>query len=297
MVAEKRRDARGAVRRAGRRADVAARSSSSSRRARSTAASATARARWRRHRVRYPLWYELRPLAARLRGRRAPSRFDLWEAVRLHDPLRQSARDAPEESPLSAVDHGGRRGAAADDDHLGDRRRQPAGRRRARRDLPRTSSRQRDSARSRARGRVHRDAGTAARERGALSRALKATLSRICRSCGAATSRASIRRRCSNAPYVDWMVRGQGEETFVELLDVLDGTRDPRTVRGLSFREADGTHWIGQERRWKGPDELPAPPYHKIRGRRLSPPDLPRTRGRASTRRRSAVRTAASSAA
>ena len=33
---------------------------------------------WRRHRVRYPLWYELRPIAARLRGRRPPSRFDLW---------------------------------------------------------------------------------------------------------------------------------------------------------------------------------------------------------------------------
>jgi SAM-dependent methyltransferase len=36
---------------------------------------------WRRRRVRYPLWYELRPYMARLRGRRAPSRFDLWEAV------------------------------------------------------------------------------------------------------------------------------------------------------------------------------------------------------------------------
>ena len=35
---------------------------------------------WRRRRVRYPLWYELRPYVARLRGRRAPSRFDLWEA-------------------------------------------------------------------------------------------------------------------------------------------------------------------------------------------------------------------------
>ena len=33
---------------------------------------------WRRHRVRYPLWYEARPLVARLRGRRTPSRFDLW---------------------------------------------------------------------------------------------------------------------------------------------------------------------------------------------------------------------------
>lgn len=36
---------------------------------------------WRRHRVRYPLWYELRPLAARLRRRRVPSRFDLWVAT------------------------------------------------------------------------------------------------------------------------------------------------------------------------------------------------------------------------
>jgi SAM-dependent methyltransferase len=35
---------------------------------------------WARHRVRYPLWYELRPLGAVLRGARAPSRFDLWTA-------------------------------------------------------------------------------------------------------------------------------------------------------------------------------------------------------------------------
>lgn len=34
---------------------------------------------WRRHRVRYPLSYELRPLAALVRGARRPSRFDLWE--------------------------------------------------------------------------------------------------------------------------------------------------------------------------------------------------------------------------
>lgn len=35
---------------------------------------------WRRRRVRYPLWYELRPLAARLRRARMPSRFDIWTA-------------------------------------------------------------------------------------------------------------------------------------------------------------------------------------------------------------------------
>ncbi len=37
---------------------------------------------WRRHRVRYPLGYELRPLRAALLGKRPPSRFDLWVADR-----------------------------------------------------------------------------------------------------------------------------------------------------------------------------------------------------------------------
>jgi len=36
---------------------------------------------WRRHRVLYPLWYELRAVRAALRGARPPSRFDVWEAV------------------------------------------------------------------------------------------------------------------------------------------------------------------------------------------------------------------------
>src|SRR5262245_48147195 len=48
-----------------------------------------------------------------------------------------------------------------------------------------------------------------------------------------------------NAPYVDWVVRGQGERTFVELLDALSGQRDPMTIAGLAFRGTDGTPWIG----------------------------------------------------
>lgn len=35
---------------------------------------------WRRYRVLYPAAYELRPLIAAIRGRRRPSRFDLWTA-------------------------------------------------------------------------------------------------------------------------------------------------------------------------------------------------------------------------
>jgi radical SAM superfamily enzyme YgiQ (UPF0313 family) len=66
-----------------------------------------------------------------------------------------------------------------------------------------------------------------------------------------------------NAPYVDWIVRGQGEQTFVELLEVLDGYRDPKTVAGLGFRD-NGSPWIGPERRVLGPDAFPAPPYGKV---------------------------------
>jgi SAM-dependent methyltransferase len=36
---------------------------------------------WRRYRVLYPLWYELRAIRAVLRRERPPSRFDVWEAV------------------------------------------------------------------------------------------------------------------------------------------------------------------------------------------------------------------------
>ena len=66
-----------------------------------------------------------------------------------------------------------------------------------------------------------------------------------------------------NAPYVDWVVRGAGEQTFVELLDVLDHRRDPKSVLGLAFRD-NGNDWMGPERAWLAPDELPAPPYHRI---------------------------------
>ncbi len=67
-----------------------------------------------------------------------------------------------------------------------------------------------------------------------------------------------------NAPYIDWLIRGQGEQTFLDLLKVLDGELDPKKVPGLAFRDVDGTHRIGPERTWVGPAELPDPPYHKI---------------------------------
>ena len=46
-----------------------------------SAASAACGIVWRRHRVTYPFWYEVRPLLAAMRRKRAPSRFDLWEGT------------------------------------------------------------------------------------------------------------------------------------------------------------------------------------------------------------------------
>ena len=83
-----------------------------------------------------------------------------------------------------------------------------------------------------------------------------------------------------NAPCVDWLVRGQGEDSFRELLEAIDGKRDPATIAGIAFRLPDGSHRIAPERVWRGPDELPAPAYHKIDvGQYLRPTILGRRSG------------------
>jgi anaerobic magnesium-protoporphyrin IX monomethyl ester cyclase len=66
-----------------------------------------------------------------------------------------------------------------------------------------------------------------------------------------------------NAPYVSWAVRGQGEQTFAELLGVLRHERDPHAVPGLAFRDG-GRHVVNAERRWVGPDELPRLQFDRI---------------------------------
>ena len=66
-----------------------------------------------------------------------------------------------------------------------------------------------------------------------------------------------------DAPYVDWVIRGQGERPLAELLEVLDGRRAPADVAGLAYRGACG-HELNPERSWVGPDELASPPYDHI---------------------------------
>ncbi|MGD1093063.1 MAG: radical SAM protein [Bryobacteraceae bacterium] len=67
-----------------------------------------------------------------------------------------------------------------------------------------------------------------------------------------------------NAKYVDFVVRGQGEETFVELLYALANERALSTIRGLSYRDAFGLHVHNPERPMRSPGDFPVMPYHRL---------------------------------
>jgi radical SAM superfamily enzyme YgiQ (UPF0313 family) len=67
-----------------------------------------------------------------------------------------------------------------------------------------------------------------------------------------------------NARYVDFAVKGQGEETFVELLAALRGQRQITSVRGLAFKDAFGLHVHNPERMLRSPNDFPLLPYHRL---------------------------------
>ncbi len=67
-----------------------------------------------------------------------------------------------------------------------------------------------------------------------------------------------------NARYIDYAVRGQGEETLLELIESIRGQRDLSSICGLSYKDAFGLHRNNPERAMKGPDSFPWVPYHRI---------------------------------
>lgn len=67
-----------------------------------------------------------------------------------------------------------------------------------------------------------------------------------------------------NARYVDYVVRGQGEETLLELIESVRGQRDLSAIKGLSYKDHFGLHCSNPERPLKGPDSFPWIPYHRI---------------------------------
>ncbi len=68
-----------------------------------------------------------------------------------------------------------------------------------------------------------------------------------------------------NARYVDYVVRGQGEETFLELLDALPDPAKVRAIRGLSFKDQFGLRVHNPERPLRSPNDFPLLPYHRLR--------------------------------
>ena len=67
-----------------------------------------------------------------------------------------------------------------------------------------------------------------------------------------------------NARYVDYAVRGQGEDTLLELLGALRGSGSLEDIRGLSYKDKFGLHRHNPERPMKGPDAFPWSPFHRV---------------------------------
>ena len=67
-----------------------------------------------------------------------------------------------------------------------------------------------------------------------------------------------------NAKYVDFAVRGQGEQTFLQLLDGIRGKRDFSSISGLSYKGANGEPHHNPERPMQNPGDFPWYPYHRL---------------------------------
>ena len=67
-----------------------------------------------------------------------------------------------------------------------------------------------------------------------------------------------------NAAYVDFAVRGQGEETFLELIQALRTNRKYASIKGLSFKDDFGLHVHNPERPLRSPNDFPWLPYDKL---------------------------------
>jgi len=67
-----------------------------------------------------------------------------------------------------------------------------------------------------------------------------------------------------NAPYVDYVVRGQGEQTLLELIDAIRGNRKFEGILGLSYKDLFGLHRHNPERLMQNPDAFPWSPFHRV---------------------------------
>lgn len=67
-----------------------------------------------------------------------------------------------------------------------------------------------------------------------------------------------------NSKYVDVVVRGQGEDTFLEIIEAMRGRLPLAKVRGISFRDDFGLHVHNPLRSLRSPGDFPRLPYHRL---------------------------------
>jgi radical SAM superfamily enzyme YgiQ (UPF0313 family) len=67
-----------------------------------------------------------------------------------------------------------------------------------------------------------------------------------------------------NCAYVDFAIRGQGEDTFLELLDALRSESGFSHIQGLSYKDDAGQIVHNPERAFRSPDDFPWYPYHRV---------------------------------
>ncbi len=72
-------------------------------------------------------------------------------------------------------------------------------------------------------------------------------------------------------PRVDFVVKGEGEETFLELAEALGGGKRFEDIRGLWWKDERGAIRANPERPFLDMDALPDPPFHLVNVRDYMP--------------------------
>ncbi len=72
-------------------------------------------------------------------------------------------------------------------------------------------------------------------------------------------------------PALDYLVIGEGEETAVELMEILSGERSPSSVRGLCYRDGDDIKVTGERPILENLDDLPRLPLELFKYRKYVP--------------------------
>jgi len=72
-------------------------------------------------------------------------------------------------------------------------------------------------------------------------------------------------------PEIDYIVLGEGEYTFLELVKAIYEKKGVRNISGIAFRENDSTVITSPRERVKNLDEIPFPAHHFIQWERYTP--------------------------